>query len=33
MDVPKHVLYTLKNRPIVFVMHLFEVLPFTDDAL
>ena len=33
MDVPKHVLDTPKNRRVVFVMHLFELLPFTDDAL
>ena len=33
MDVPKHVLDTPKNRGVVFVMILFEVLPFTDYAL
>ena len=33
MDVPKHELDTLKNHRVVFVIFLFEVLPFTDDAL
>ena len=33
MDVLKHVLDTPKNRGVVFVMLLFEVLPFTEDTI